>query len=49
MKKIDNDIINRALIRELNSKILSENGRIQNAKFKLRDLNKQLDQLKRGE
>ena len=39
----DNNI---ALIRELNSKILTQNGKILNAKLKLIDLNKQLDKLK---
>ena len=38
--------IKRAFIRELNSKILNENGKIQNAKLKLIDLNKQLKNLK---
>ena len=38
--------IKRAFIRELNSKILNENGKIQNAKLKLIDLNEQLKKLK---
>jgi len=39
----DNNI---ALIRELSSKILNENGKILNAKLKLIELIKQLDKLK---
>jgi len=41
VKKID-----YALIRELNSKILDQKGKIQNAKLKIIDLNKQLTKLK---
>ena len=41
VKKID-----YALIRELNSKILDQKGKIQNAKLKIIDLNKQLNKLK---
>ena len=41
IKKID-----YALIRELNSKILDQKGKIQNAKLKIIDLNKQLNKLK---
>lgn len=38
--------IKRAFIRELNSKILNENGKIQNAKLKLVELENQLKKLK---
>jgi len=41
VKKID-----YALIRELNSKILDQKGKIQNAKLKIIDLNKQLTKIK---
>ena len=41
VKKID-----YALIRELNSKILDQKGKIQNAKLKIIELNKQLTKIK---
>ena len=46
LKNSELKIIDYALIRELNSKILDQKGIIQNAKLKIIDLNKKLNKLK---